>query len=123
MLITSLIVAFVISVLSGLGVGGGGLFVIYLALFTDTPQLTIQGINLAFFLFSASASLIVHLTKRKIFFLAVIVMSFFGVIGALGGSVLSRYVGQDLLRKAFGIMLIFTGSFSLLKSLKRDQNE
>ena len=123
MLITSLIVAFVISVLSGLGVGGGGLFVIYLALFTDTPQLTIQGINLAFFLFSASASLIVHLTKRKIFFLAVIVMSFFGVIGALGGSALSRYVGQDLLRKAFGIMLIFTGSFSLLKSLKRDQNE
>ena len=123
MLIISLIISFFISILSGLGVGGGGLFVIYLALFTETPQLTIQGINLAFFLFSASASLIVHLTRRKIFFLAVIVMSFFGVIGALGGSVLSRYVGQELLRKAFGIMLIFAGSLSLVKAFKNDRHK
>ena len=123
MLIISLIISFFISILSGLGVGGGGLFVIYLALFTETPQLTIQGINLAFFLFSASASLIVHLTRRKIFFLAVLVMSFFGIIGALLGSALSRYLPQELLRKAFGIMLIFAGSLSLVKAFKNDRHK
>ena len=38
----SSIAALIISALSGMGVGGGGLFVIYLALLTDTPQLAAQ---------------------------------------------------------------------------------
>ena len=58
---------FVFAVLSGLGVGGGGLLVIYLALFTDVAQLSAQGINLLFFIFSCGASMLVHLSKRKIF--------------------------------------------------------
>ena len=49
----SFIVALITSVLSGLGIGGGGLLVIYLAFFTDTPQITAQGINLLFFIFSS----------------------------------------------------------------------
>lgn len=116
MKIISIIVAFVISALSGLGVGGGGLFVIYLALFTSTPQLTVQGINLAFFLFSASASLIIHLQKRRIFFLAVCVMSLFGIVGAVAGSFFSAWIEESLLRKAFGVMLIFSGSMSFFKA-------
>ncbi len=119
MKIISVIVAFIISILSGLGVGGGGLFVIYLALFTETPQLTVQGINLAFFLFSASAALIIHLQKRKIFLLAVGVMSLFGVAGALAGAFLSANVEEALLKKAFGIMLILSGSISLFKTRKK----
>ena len=45
--------AFLLSALSGMGVGGGGLFVIYLAFATDMPQLSAQGANLLFFLCSA----------------------------------------------------------------------
>ncbi|MBR2388602.1 MAG: sulfite exporter TauE/SafE family protein [Clostridia bacterium] len=119
MKIISIIVAFIISVLSGLGVGGGGLFVIYLALFTNTPQLTVQGINLAFFLFSASASLVIHLQKRRIFFLAVCIMSLFGIAGAIAGSFLSSKIDESLLRKAFGVMLVLSGSISLFKKQKR----
>ena len=119
MLIISIIVAFFISVLSGLGVGGGGLFVIYLVLFTSTPQLTVQGINLVFFLFSASASLTVHLMKRKIFFGAVALMSLFGIFGALAGAYLSNFIEESLLRKAFGVMLIFSGLISLFKTRKK----
>ena len=118
MLITSIIIAFFISILSGLGVGGGGLLVIYLALFTNTPQLSVQGINLAFFLFSASASLTVHLTKRKIFLGAVTLMSLFGIAGALAGSYLSNYIEESLLRKGFGMMLIFSGIISIFKAEK-----
>ena len=113
MLIISLISAFIVSILSGLGVGGGGLFVIYLALFTDIPQLQIQGINLAFFLFSSTASLLVHLTKRKIFISAVVIMSLFGIAGAVLGSLISTKIDQELLRKIFGAMLIVSGIISL----------
>ena len=123
MLTISLIVSFLISILSGMGVGGGGLFVIYLALFTSTPQLEIQGINLAFFLLSASASLLIHLTKRKIFAGAVLIASVFGILGAILGSILSGKIDQSLLRKIFGAMLCLSGALSLIKSFKKSKKQ
>ena len=113
MLTVSLIVAFFVSVLSGMGVGGGGLFVIYLALFTDVPQLQIQGINLAFFLFSSLSSITIHLRKRRIFTSTVLPMAITGVVGAILGSLISARIEQSILRKMFGIMLIFTGIIAL----------
>ncbi len=113
MLVISLIAAFTVAILSGMGLGGGGLFVIYLALFTNLPQLQIQGINLAFFLFSSTASLTVHLSKRKIFWMAIAIMSISGIIGALLGSTLSTKIDQAILRKIFGAMLIISGILSL----------
>ncbi len=118
MLFLSLIISFFIAILTGLGVGGGGLFVIYLALFTDTPQLAAQGINLFFFLFSAGSSVIVHLTQRKIYLSAVVIMASAGIIGAIVGAFVSGYVDQALLRKIFGAMLMISGIISLKKSFK-----
>ena len=105
--------AFVIAILSGMGVGGGGLFVIYLALFTDLPQLTVQGMNLLFFLFSAGASMTVHLRSRRIFWGIVGLMVAGGLLGAFLGSYCSLRVSQGILRKIFGGMLVVSGILSL----------
>ncbi len=107
--------AFIIALLTGLGVGGGGLFVIYLALLTDTPQLMAQGFNLLFFLFSSSASLSIHLFRRKIYSDAILVMIGVGVIGAVAGSVISKMINEDILRKIFGIMITLSGILSLFR--------
>ena len=115
MLLVSMISAFLIAALSGMGVGGGGLFVIYLSLFTDTPQLIAQGMNLLFFLFSAGASVTVHLTQRRIYFAAVGIMAVSGIVGSLLGAYTAGLVNQELLRKIFGIMLIVSGILSLKK--------
>ena len=112
-MIITVVASFFVALLSGLGVGGGGLFVVFLNLFTDTPQLSAQGINLLFFLFSSGSAVCVHLSKRQIFGTAVLVMTVFGIAGALVGSLLSNIVGQSLLRKAFGVMLIISGMLSL----------
>lgn len=112
-MIVTVIASFLVAFLSGLGVGGGGLFVVFLNLFTDTPQLTAQGINLLFFLFSSGSAVCVHLSKRQIFGTAVLVMILFGITGAVVGSLLSNVVGQVLLRKIFGVMLVVSGMLSL----------
>ena len=108
--------AFAISILTGLGVGSGGLMVIYLALFTDTPQLMAQGINLLFFIFSAGASLPFHLLRRKILTSPVMILAFFGIFGAILGSILSNAIDESLLRKIFGAMLAVSGILSLRNS-------
>ena len=108
--------AFIISVLSGMGVGGGGLFVIYLAFMTDMPQLMAQGANLLFFLFSAGAAILVHLQKRVILWRAVAILVLFGVAGVLLGTWLSAHLDEALLRKIFGTLLVISGILSLKQS-------
>ena len=114
-MIFTIISSFFIAALSGLGVGGGGLFVVFLALFTNTPQITAQGINLLFFLFSAGSSICVHLSHRQIFGSAIIIMALFGILGSVCGAMLSSIAPQSLLRKAFGVMLVISGLLSLKK--------
>ena len=112
-MIVDIIIPFVVAALSGMGVGGGGLFVIFLSIFTSTPQLAAQGMNLLFFLFSASASVLVHLNKRRIYPMVVLVLAISGIAGSLGGTFLSGVIHPNLLRKIFGVMLVITGIFSL----------
>lgn len=109
------LIPFAVAVLSGLGVGGGGLFVIYLALFTDTPQLLAQGMNLLFFLFSSSAALTVHVTHRRLYPTLILLLVLSGLVGALLGSFLAEHINALLLRRIFGIMLVTTGIFALKK--------
>lgn len=107
--------AFLVSALAGMGVGGGGLFVIYLTLVRGTEQLTAQGINLLFFLAGAAPSLAVHAFKRKIRFFAVLTVGLAGVCGTFLGAYLLGHTEPALLRKAFGALLVISGVPALFK--------
>lgn len=117
-IIFSFFIPIVIAVLSGMGLGGGGLFVVYLNIFSDLPQIYMQAINLVFFIFAAGASLLIHLTRRKIYFKAVLLMGVFGIAGSLIGSAVALSVDGELLGKIFGVMLIGAGIYSFFKSKK-----
>ncbi len=112
------VISFFIALLSGLGIGSGGLLVIYLTLFLDVAQLTAQGVNLWFFLFSSAAALAVHMRRRKLFWNIIFIMSLSGLAGALLGSFLANTVSQALLRRIFGGMLVLSGLLVLAKNKK-----
>ena len=106
---------FIIAALSGIGVGSGGLLVIYLTLARGIPQLTAQGANLIFFILASASSLIFNLGKRKIPFLAVGIMSVIGILGSLTGTYLASLLSPEILRKIFGFMLVGSGLFAFKK--------
>ena len=62
---TDFIAGLLCAVLAAMGVGGGGLLVIYLTLVKELPQLYAQGINLLFFLPSALVSLLFKIKLLK----------------------------------------------------------
>ncbi len=111
-------VSLLIAVLSGMGVGSAGLLVTYLTLFENVPQLGAQGINLLFFLFASGASLIVHMTKRKLLGKALLIMGACGIVGSLTGSFFAAHIPASLLGKIFGGMLVVSG-ITALKKAKR----
>lgn len=115
MIFVDMIVSFLVAAMSGLGIGGGGLLVIYLTLIKGVEQIEAQGINLMFFLFASGASLLIHLKKRKINFGILGVMVFFGIIGSVFGSFTATMVNPMVIRKIFGTFLVITGAMTLLK--------
>ena len=114
-MLLDIIVSFAIAVLSGLGIGSGGLLVIYLTLYAGMPQLRAQGINLVFFLFSAGASMLAHLSRRKLIAPLCILLITSGLPGALIGASLASLLPAALLRKLFGAFLITAGVITLTK--------
>ena len=119
MLVISLLISFIIAILSGLGIGGGGLLVIYLALFSSIGQLQIQGINLSFFLLAASASVIVHIRKRKLYKGIILITSIAGIAGALLGCFAAKIISPEILRKIFGVLLVVSGMLTFKKSSRQ----
>ena len=108
------IIAFIISLLSGMGVGGGGLFALYLKYFSEYSQIEIQAANLIFFLFAAGAALTVHLQKRRIYLLPIAIMIALGIPGSLLGSRLAVMINGRALGRIFGVMMMLAGIYSLV---------
>jgi len=98
-----------ISALAGLGIGGGGLLVIYLTLAKDMPQIQAQGINLLFFVAAGASSLIIHIKKRKLDVKNIIIMFIFGSLGAIAGSLIANVTDGTAARKIFGGLLLISG--------------
>lgn len=113
--------AFLIAMLSGMGVGSGGLLVVFLTVFADVPQIRAQGINLAFFLFSSGASMLWHVQKRRLFLPVIGLLSLSGVLGAVPGTYAALLLPEALVRHLFGAMLVLSGTVSLLRRGKREK--
>lgn len=114
-MLLDILASFAIALLSGLGVGSGGLLVIYLTLYTGMPQLRAQGINLVFFLFAAGASMLSHLAQRKLIAPLCILLITAGLPGAMIGASLAAILPAALLRRLFGAFLITAGALTLTR--------
>ena len=115
----SYVIPFLIATLMGMGVGGGGLFVIYLTLCLNLPQFIAQGTNLCFFVIAVIGSLFIHLIQRRIYKWHVIIMSVFGSIGSILSSAYLSSFDPKYARIALGALLIIGGFSSLYNNFKK----
>ena len=106
----------VCGVLSGFGIGGGSLLMVWMTAVLSMEQKAAQGVNLLYFLPCAACALIFHIKNRQIVWRAVA-----GSVCAVGGALLAQRVDAELLRKLFGGFLVLVGlSEILLKGLKKE---
>ncbi len=113
-----ILAAFGIAVLSGMGVGSAGLFVLYLTAFAGFSQPQAQGLNLIFFLLSAGASFLYHVRRRRIPWVPVAFLILCAVPGSLLGAGLMRRLDGATVRRLFGGMLALVGGSSLVRELR-----
>ncbi|MBQ7597621.1 MAG: sulfite exporter TauE/SafE family protein [Clostridia bacterium] len=105
-------------ILSAWGVGGGTLLLLCMTLFLGVDQAAAQGINLLYFLPTAAVSLLYH---RKNGYLDAAVFKAaapMGTLFALAAAVISSSVDIMVLRKPFGLFLLYAGGSMLLQRRK-----
>ncbi len=112
------VISFLIAILSGLGVGSGGLLVIWLTMVQGITAQDARGLNLLFFVFSASAALVFHILRKRLNYKLIFFMAIFASVGTAAGSYLGAYISSGHLRKIFGIMLIISGIYTLASRLR-----
>ncbi len=117
--ITALLAGLFSGVIASMGMGGGAVLLIYLAVFLNTKQLTAQGINLIFFIPIGIMSVIIYLKQKKIKFKTTVPLAVFGVLGSAAGIWITRILDGAFLGKIFAFFLILLG---LIEIFKKDKN-
>ncbi len=108
-------VGLVTGALSGMGIGGGTLLVVWLIYVAKAEQLTAQGINLLYFLPTAAAGLIGHILAHRIRWKAFLLCAIPGTLCAILGSLLAGWIPTGFLQKLFGGLLCVGGLLQIFK--------
>ena len=95
--------------LSGLGTGGGSLLILWLTLVLNVPQTEARAMNLMFFIPSAVVACLFRWKQEKLNLHQVLPGILAGCAAAACSSLLTAGQTPELLKKAFGILLIYTG--------------
>jgi hypothetical protein len=111
----AMLIGFLAGIISGFGIGGGTLLMLYLTNLADVAQKTAQGINLLYFLPTAAASLILHSRNHTVNWKVVLPAVFGGCLTAGVFSYVALQMDLHLLKKLFGGFLILTGLSELLR--------
>lgn len=121
--IFSSIAALLAGVFASMGLGGGVILMIYLRMITQTPQLTAQGINLAFFLPIGLLAAVIHTRNKLIHWENVKWCILPGLAGAGIAALLINNLSEKLLGKAFAFLLLFIGVREILAAFKKEDSE
>lgn len=104
-----LIIGTLFGFLAGLGVGGGSLLVLWLTLILQMETAAARSINLLFFLPSALIACAFRLRQGNLKIKPLLPAILAGCISAGVFSVISSQLDVLVLKKLFGIVLLFTG--------------
>ncbi len=105
-------------VLSGFGVGGGTLLLVYMTLVAGLDQQLAQGINLLYFLPAGLMALPAHVRNGYIEKSALLPCIGAGLLCAAGAAWAATAMDTALLRKCFGAFLILVGLWELVGKRK-----
>ncbi len=119
------LIGIVSGIVSGTGMGGGTILIFCLTFFMGIEQHMAQATNLIFFIPTSLVAIIVNIKNKNINLKLAIIISIFGILGAIIGAEISVHINVDILRKCFGVFLAIVALneiYSITKEYKNSKN-
>lgn len=108
-----LIVGTVLGFLTGLGIGGGSLLILWLTMVLNVDPLTARSINLLFFIPSALIACLFRWKQGNLQLRRILPAILAGCTAAAVFSWISTIVDVEILKKMFGVVLLAAGTREL----------
>ena len=105
----AILIGIATGIISGFGIGGGSLLVLYLTTIIGATQYTAGGINLIYFIGCAPIALTGHIQNKRIEWKTVVYCVLAGIAIAIPTSLLADGLDGNWLRRLFGLMLLYIG--------------
>ena len=120
-----IIIGLISGIISGTGMGGGTILIFLLSFVMGIEQHIAQATNLIFFVPTSIMAIIVNIKNKNIDLKLGILISIFGVLGAIVGANISVNMDVQSLRKYFGVFLAIIAIheiYTIVKQYKKDKN-
>lgn len=108
-MVIQILVGTLLGFLSGLGVGGGSLLMLWLTLVAGSPQADARVMNLMFFVPCALIASLFRWRQAKPDRALILWAVAGGLAGALAGNLLHSQLDLELLKKGLGILFLLCG--------------
>ena len=118
-----LIVGTTLGFLSGLGIGGGSLLILWMTMILHSDPQVARSINLLFFIPSALVACILRIKQGILKIRPLLPAMLAGCAAAAGFSWFSTILNVEILKKLFGIVLITAGLRELFYHNKNGSSE
>lgn len=119
------IIGCISGIISGMGMGGGTMLIFLLSFLLGIEQHVAQATNLIFFIPTAIVAIIVNVRNKNVDGKLAIIISIFGILGAIWGANISIRTDVNLLKKFFGVFLAIIAIheiYSIIKIYKKENN-
>ena len=106
------------SLLAGMGIGGGSIFLLVSPFVTKIDYGTLQAYNLIMFIVSGISASIVNLKNKNIDLNILKKIIFLLIIGSLIGAFITKNIDKIFLQKIFLVFMGLLGIYEIISSLK-----
>ena len=120
------LIGVVSGIVSGTGMGGGTILIFLLTFVMGAEQRVAQATNLLFFVPTSLIAIIVNLKNKNLDIKTGIIISVFGIFGAIVGANLAIHMDVNILKKCFRIFLSdikVNEIYSITKKYKKVKNK
>ena len=113
-----IVIIFFSGIISGMGVGGGSIFILLTTILNLFEHKEAQGYNLLMFIVVGIASTILNFKNKTIdknLFKKLIIPV---CIGSIIGILITKNIDENLLKKLFYVFMLFRGFYEIISRLK-----
>ena len=120
------LIGLISGIVSGTGMGGGTILIFFLTFMLGIDQHVAQATNLIFFIPTSIVAIVVNFKNKNIDLKLAIIITIFGILGAIIGANISIHVDVKILKKCFGIFLAIIAIneiYSITKKYKKSKKK
>ena len=118
-----ILIGIVSGIISGTGMGGGTILVFLLTFVNQIDQHVAQATNLIFFIPTSIVAIIVNIKNKNINMDTAIIVSIFGVLGAIVGANFAINTDVKKLRVLFGVFLVIVALHEIYTIIKEAKSK